>query len=86
MSIANYAARVAVLRRRYPLAVAVFTLLCCAIYYPRTDPDGFGLILVFGAFLLDPDRMPARFGLGLAVAVLVDAFVIRCLALEPSSR
>lgn len=32
------------LRRRYPLSVAAFTLLCCAIYYPRTDPDGFVLL------------------------------------------
>lgn len=32
------------LRRRYPFAVAVFTLVCCAIYYPRTDPDGFVLL------------------------------------------
>ncbi|MEV7550329.1 sensor histidine kinase [Amycolatopsis sp. NPDC089917] len=32
------------LRRRYPLSVAVFTLACCAIYYPSTDPDGFVLL------------------------------------------
>ncbi|MFI6306296.1 sensor histidine kinase [Amycolatopsis thailandensis] len=32
------------LRRRYPLPVAIFTAVCCAIYYPRTDPDGFVLL------------------------------------------
>jgi putative drug exporter of the RND superfamily len=37
------------------------------------------MIVVFGAFLLSPDRMLQQFGLGLAVAVLVDAVVIRCL-------
>jgi RND superfamily putative drug exporter len=37
------------------------------------------MIVVFGAFLLSPDRMLQQFGLGLAVAVLLDALVIRCL-------
>jgi RND superfamily putative drug exporter len=37
------------------------------------------MIVVFGAFLLSPDRMLQQFGLGLAVAVLVDALIIRCL-------
>jgi RND superfamily putative drug exporter len=37
------------------------------------------MVVVFGAFLLSPDRMLQQFGLGLAVAVLVDALVIRCL-------
>lgn len=39
------------------------------------------MVVVFGAFLLDTDRMLNQFGLGLAVAVLVDAVVIRCLVL-----
>ncbi|SDR84318.1 MMPL family transporter [Actinopolymorpha singaporensis] len=39
------------------------------------------MIVVFGAFLLDPGRMLKEFGLGLAVAVLLDAVVIRCLVL-----
>jgi RND superfamily putative drug exporter len=39
------------------------------------------MIVVFGAFILDPGRMLQQFGLGLAVAILVDAFVIRCLIL-----
>jgi len=37
------------------------------------------MIVVFGSFLLSPDRMLNQFGLGLAVAILVDAVVIRCL-------
>jgi putative drug exporter of the RND superfamily len=39
------------------------------------------MVVVFGSFLLDPGRMLQQFGLGLAVAVLVDALVIRCLLL-----
>jgi putative drug exporter of the RND superfamily len=39
------------------------------------------MIVVFGAFLISPDRMLKQFGLGLAVAVFVDAVVIRCLIL-----
>ncbi|MFD2078363.1 putative drug exporter of the RND superfamily [Actinopolymorpha cephalotaxi] len=39
------------------------------------------MIVVFGAFLLDPGRMLKQFGLGLAVAVFLDAVVIRCLVL-----
>ncbi|NUK52076.1 MMPL family transporter [Streptomyces lunaelactis] len=37
------------------------------------------MIVVFSAFLLSPDRMLQQFGLGLAVAILLDAVVIRCL-------
>jgi RND superfamily putative drug exporter len=37
------------------------------------------MIVVFGAFVLSPERMLQQFGLGLAVAILLDAFVIRCL-------
>ncbi|WP_141586052.1 MMPL family transporter [Actinomadura sp. WMMA1423] len=37
------------------------------------------MIVVFAAFILSPDRMLQQFGLGLAVAVLLDALVIRCL-------
>ncbi|HET6298336.1 MAG TPA: MMPL family transporter [Kribbella sp.] len=36
------------------------------------------MIVVFGAFLLSPSRMLQQFGLGLAVAVLLDAVLIRC--------
>jgi RND superfamily putative drug exporter len=37
------------------------------------------MIVVFGAFILSPERMLQQFGLGLAAAILLDAFVIRCL-------
>jgi putative drug exporter of the RND superfamily len=37
------------------------------------------MVVVFGAFLFSPDRMLRQFGLGLAVAVFLDAVVIRCL-------
>ncbi|WP_329233512.1 MMPL family transporter [Streptomyces canus] len=37
------------------------------------------MIVVFGAFMLSADRMLQQFGLGLAVAILMDALVIRCL-------
>ncbi|TPQ24111.1 MMPL family transporter [Streptomyces sporangiiformans] len=37
------------------------------------------MIVVFGAFMLSADRMLQQFGLGLAVAILLDAVVIRCL-------
>jgi RND superfamily putative drug exporter len=37
------------------------------------------MVVVFASFLLDPGRMLKQFGLGLAVAVLLDAVVIRCL-------
>ena len=39
------------------------------------------MIVVFGAFVFSGDRMLSQFGLGLAVAVLVDAVIIRCLIL-----
>ncbi|MPZ97336.1 MAG: MMPL family transporter [Propionibacteriales bacterium] len=44
------------------------------------------MIVVFGAFLLSPDRMLQQFGLGLAVAVLLDALVIRCLIVPAVMR
>jgi putative drug exporter of the RND superfamily len=37
------------------------------------------MIVVFGAFVLSPERMLQQFGVGLAVAILLDAFVVRCL-------
>ncbi|MFC5958253.1 MMPL family transporter [Streptomyces pratens] len=37
------------------------------------------MVVVFAAFMLSPDRMLQQFGLGLAVAILMDALVIRCL-------
>jgi RND superfamily putative drug exporter len=37
------------------------------------------MVLLFGSFLLEPDRLIKLFGLGLAVAVLLDATIIRML-------
>ncbi|MFD5126885.1 MMPL family transporter [Streptomyces olindensis] len=37
------------------------------------------MIVVFAAFVLSPSRMLQQFGLGLAVAIFMDAVVIRCL-------
>lgn len=37
------------------------------------------MVAVFASFLLSSDRMLQEFGLGLAVAVLLDALIIRCL-------
>jgi RND superfamily putative drug exporter len=44
------------------------------------------MIVVFGAFLLSPDRMLQQFGLGLATAVLVDALLIRCIVVPSVLR
>ena len=44
------------------------------------------MVVVFGAFLLSPDRMLRQFGLGLAVAILLDALVIRCLIVPAVMR
>lgn len=35
------------------------------------------MVVVFGTFMLSPDRMIAQFELGLAVAILVDAGIVR---------
>jgi RND superfamily putative drug exporter len=37
------------------------------------------MIVVFTAFALTPERVIKEFGLGLAMAVLLDALIIRCL-------
>ena len=37
------------------------------------------MVFVFGSFLLEADRISKLFGLGLAVAVLLDATVVRLL-------
>jgi RND superfamily putative drug exporter len=44
------------------------------------------MIVVFGAFVASPDRMLQQMGLGLAVGVLVDAVVIRCLIVPAVMR
>lgn len=42
--------------------------------------------MVFGGFVLAPDRMLQQFGVGLASAVLLDALVIRCLVVPAVLR
>ncbi|XVQ07342.1 MMPL family transporter [Spirillospora sp. CA-255316] len=37
------------------------------------------MVVIFGAFMLSPDRMLQQAGFGMAVAILVDAVIIRCL-------
>ncbi|WP_267242569.1 MMPL family transporter [Streptomyces sp. PR69] len=37
------------------------------------------MIVVFGAFMLSHDRMLRQFGFGLAVAIFIDAVIVRCL-------
>ncbi|MGW0547981.1 MMPL family transporter [Streptomyces altiplanensis] len=44
------------------------------------------MIVVFAAFVFSPDRMLQQFGLGLAVAILLDAVVIRCLIVPAVMR
>lgn len=44
------------------------------------------MMVVFGAFILSPDRMLQQFGLGLAVAIFLDAMVIRCLVMPAIMR
>ncbi|HLR85440.1 MAG TPA: MMPL family transporter, partial [Nocardioidaceae bacterium] len=44
------------------------------------------MIVVFGAFIASPDRMLQQMGLGLAVAVFLDAVVIRCLMVPAIMR
>jgi RND superfamily putative drug exporter len=44
------------------------------------------MIVVFGAFMLSPDRMLQQMGFGMAVAILVDALVIRCLIVPAAMR
>ncbi|MGH2949084.1 MAG: MMPL family transporter, partial [Solirubrobacteraceae bacterium] len=44
------------------------------------------MIVVFGAFVLSPERMLQQFGLGLAVAILLDALVIRCVIVPAVMR
>ncbi|MGH3358723.1 MAG: MMPL family transporter, partial [Nocardioidaceae bacterium] len=44
------------------------------------------MIVVFGAFIASPDRMLQQMGLGLAVAVFLDAVVIRCLIVPAIMR
>src|SRR5262249_60195219 len=42
------------------------------------------MVVVFASFLLDPSRMLQQFGLGLAVAGLLDPLVIPCRLVPPA--
>ncbi|MEV4008107.1 MMPL family transporter [Actinomadura sp. NPDC049753] len=44
------------------------------------------MIVVFGAFMLSPQRLLQQTGFGMAVAILVDAVVIRCLIVPAAMR
>lgn len=44
------------------------------------------MVVVFGSFVLFPDRMLQQMGFAMAVAVLIDALVIRCLAVPAVMR
>ncbi|XRQ08889.1 MMPL family transporter [Actinomadura welshii] len=44
------------------------------------------MVVVFGAFMLSPDRLLQQAGFGMAVAVFVDAVVIRCLLVPAAMR
>lgn len=44
------------------------------------------MVVVFGSFTLFPDRMLAQAGFAMAVAVLLDAVVIRCLVVPAVMR
>ena len=44
------------------------------------------MVTVFGSFVLFPDRMLQEMGVAMAVAVLLDALVIRCLAVPAAMR
>lgn len=69
------------LRRRYPLSVAAFALVCCALYYPLTDPDG--LVLLAFAYALYNTAAAGRIR---GAALLVVAAMAGVAAGEISSR
>src|SRR3569833_3267847 len=68
-------------RRRYPLSVAAFALVCCALYYPLTDPDG--LVLLAFAYALYNAAAAGRIR---GAALLVVATMAGVAAGEVSSR
>ena len=47
---------------------------------------GLIMILIFGAFVLSPQRLLQQVGFGMAVAILVDAVIIRCLVVPAAMR
>ncbi|WP_207935973.1 MMPL family transporter [Actinomadura sp. KC216] len=44
------------------------------------------MILEFGAFMLSPQRLLRQVGFGMAVAILVDAVIIRCLVVPAAMQ
>ncbi|MEV7036687.1 sensor histidine kinase [Amycolatopsis sp. NPDC051061] len=68
-------------RRQYPLSVAGLTLVCCALYYPLTDPDG--LVLLAFAYTLYNAAAAGRIR---GAALLVVAAMAGVAAGEISSR
>ncbi|VVJ15756.1 Two-component system sensor histidine kinase [Amycolatopsis camponoti] len=68
-------------RRKYPLSVAGLTLVCCALYYPLTDPDG--LVLLAFAYTLYNAAAAGRIR---GAALLVVAAMAGVAAGEISSR
>ncbi|MEU8636969.1 sensor histidine kinase [Amycolatopsis sp. NPDC048633] len=68
-------------RRQYPLSVAGFALVCCALYYPLTDPDG--LVLLAFAYTLYNAAATGRIR---GAALLVVAAMAGVAAGEISSR
>lgn len=68
-------------RRKYPLSVAGSTLVCCALYYPLTDPDG--LVLLAFAYTLYNAAAAGRIR---GAALLVVAAMAGVAAGEISSR
>jgi signal transduction histidine kinase len=68
-------------RRKYPLSVAGLTLVCCALYYPLTDPDG--LVLLAFAYALYNAAAAGRIR---GAALLVVAAMAGVAAGEVSSR
>ncbi|SEF18897.1 MMPL family transporter [Jiangella alba] len=47
---------------------------------------GLIMILVFGAFMLSPQRLLQQVGFGMAVAIFVDAVIIRCLVVPAAMQ
>ncbi|SDT13560.1 MMPL family transporter [Jiangella sp. DSM 45060] len=47
---------------------------------------GLIMILIFGAFMLSPQRLLQQIGFGMAVAIFVDAVIIRCLVVPAAMQ
>ncbi|TDC45208.1 hypothetical protein E1281_31125 [Actinomadura sp. KC345] len=47
---------------------------------------GLIVILIFGVFMLSPQRLLQQIGFGMAIAIFVDAVVIRCLVVPAAMQ